>query len=94
MLNHLAAAIACGRTKGGPQAAHLLMGSAESAVGSRRPAVDRRMCHLPFWVENLLNVGYRKYMCCSTATGFGVPRPGIMFKSASCLKDRSPSATA
>ena len=28
-------------------------------------------------VENLLNVDYTKYMCCSTAAGCVVPSPGI-----------------
>ena len=31
-------------------------------------------------VENLLNVDYTKYMCCSTAAGYVVPSPGITFK--------------
>jgi hypothetical protein len=31
-------------------------------------------------VENLLNVEYTKYMCCSTAAGYVVPSPGITFK--------------
>ena len=30
--------------------------------------------------ENLLNVDYTKYMCCSTAAGYVVPSPGITFK--------------
>lgn len=33
-----------------------------------------------FSVENLLNVDYTKYMCCSTAAGYVVPSPGITFK--------------
>ena len=33
-----------------------------------------------FSIENLLNVDYTKYMCCSTAAGYVVPSPGITFK--------------
>jgi hemoglobin/transferrin/lactoferrin receptor protein len=31
-------------------------------------------------IENLLNVNYTKYMCCSTEAGYVVPNPGITFK--------------
>jgi hemoglobin/transferrin/lactoferrin receptor protein len=33
-----------------------------------------------FSIENLLNVDYTKYMCCSTQSGYVVPSPGITFK--------------
>jgi hemoglobin/transferrin/lactoferrin receptor protein len=33
-----------------------------------------------FSIENLLNVDYTKYMCCSSAAGYVVPSPGITFK--------------
>ena len=32
-----------------------------------------------FSVENLPNVDYTKYMCCSTASGYVVPNPSITF---------------
>lgn len=34
-----------------------------------------------FSIENLLNVNYTKYMCCSTEAGYVVPNPGITFKA-------------
>ncbi len=34
-----------------------------------------------FSVENLLNVNYTKYMCCSTEAGYVIPSPGITFKA-------------
>lgn len=34
-----------------------------------------------FSVENLLNVNYTKYMCCSTEAGYVIPNPGITFKA-------------
>lgn len=34
-----------------------------------------------FSVENLLNVNYTKYMCCSTDAGYVIPNPGITFKA-------------
>ncbi len=39
-----------------------------------------------FSVENLLNVDYTKYMCCSTADGYVVPSPGITFKASLTLR--------
>jgi hemoglobin/transferrin/lactoferrin receptor protein len=37
-------------------------------------------------VENLLNVDYTKYMCCSTAAGYVVPSPGITFKGSLTIR--------
>ena len=34
-----------------------------------------------FSVENLLNVNYTKYMCCSTEAGYVIPSQGITFKA-------------
>ena len=49
-----------------------------------------------FSVENLLNVDYTKYMCCSTAAGYVVPSPGITFKASLTvrygIKDNAPAA--
>lgn len=39
-----------------------------------------------FSVENLLNVDYTKYMCCSTAAGYVVPSPGITFKGSLTIR--------
>jgi outer membrane receptor protein involved in Fe transport len=37
-------------------------------------------------VENLLNVDYTKYMCCSTAACYVVPSPGITFKGSLTIR--------
>lgn len=39
-----------------------------------------------FSIENLLNVDYTKYMCCSTAAGYVVPSPGITFKASLTIR--------
>ncbi len=39
-----------------------------------------------FSIENLLNLDYTKYMCCSTAAGYIVPSPGITFKGSLTIR--------
>lgn len=75
MLNHFAAVIAWGKTNGTP--------TPVSISKTRRnisPVKRRYRTWWPQSVENLLNVDYTKYMCCSTAAGYVVPSPGITFK--------------
>jgi hemoglobin/transferrin/lactoferrin receptor protein len=42
---------------------------------------------LGFSVENLLNQDYRKYMCCSSESGYVVPSPGITFKASLTIRE-------
>jgi hemoglobin/transferrin/lactoferrin receptor protein len=42
---------------------------------------------LGFSVENLLNEDYRKYMCCSSESGYVVPSPGITFKASVTIRE-------
>ena len=80
MLNHFAAVIACGRTNGTPGAGML------PALGLDVEGNQHRTCWPPSRCENLLNVDYTKYMCCSTAAGYVVPSPGITFKGSPTIR--------
>jgi hemoglobin/transferrin/lactoferrin receptor protein len=51
---------------------------------SYRPAQE---VGLGFSVENLLNEDYRKYMCCSSESGYVVPSPGITFKASVTIRE-------